>query len=384
MEADLPEHALQLVSTVKGDATLELALREVEVPRPGPGEVLVRIEAAPVNPSDLGLLLGGADVTTAREGGTSDRPTLTADIPPGAMRALAARLDQALPVGNEGAGTVVAAGQEPGAQALLGRTVAILGGATYSQYRCLPAPLCMALPEGTTAAEGASCFVNPLTALGMVETMRREGHSGLVHTAAASNLGQMLHRLCIEDGIPLVNIVRRPEQVELLEKAGARWVCNSGAEDFEARLTDALEATGATLAFDATGGGDLAGRILTCMEAAAMRGTEGYSRYGSTVHKQIYLYGSLDPSPTRLERRFGMAWGLGGWLLPIFLQRIGGEATQRLRERVVAEIRTTFASHYSAEISLTDMLRREVLLDYARQATGRKVLVRPQAATHHA
>jgi len=369
--------ALQLQSTVKKEGTLELALARVALPTPGPEEVLVRVDASPINPSDLGLLFGSADMTTARVSGDATLPVVTASIPPELMGALAARLDQALPVGNEGAGVVVEAGESEAAQALLGQTVAILGGAMYAQYRCVPAGLCLRLPEGTTAAEGASCFVNPLTALGMVETMKREGHSALAHTAAASNLGQMLNKLCLADGIGLVNIVRKDSQVEMLRGLGAQHVCNSSLPSFMDDLTDALAATGATLGFDATGGGKLAGQILTCMEAAACRGTKDFSRYGSTVHKQVYIYGGLDRSPTILERSFGMAWGIGGWLLPPFLGKIGFEAAQALRERVAAEIKTTFASHYTREVSLAEMLQREAIAVYGRQATGEKYLVNP-------
>jgi len=368
---------LQLQSLIRDDATLELSLAEVGVPAIGDGDVLVRIEAAPINPSDLGVLFGPADIRTARQEGSGDRPVIRADVPAAAMPAVAARVGHALPVGNEGAGTVVRAGTLPEAQALLGRTVAILGGATYAQYRATPAALCLPLPDGTTARQGASCFVNPLTALGMVETMKREGHTALVHTAAASNLGQMLVRLCQADDVPLVNVVRRPEQVALLRDLGAKHVCNSSDDDFEDHLVDALVETGATLAFDATGGGTLAGRILAAMEAAQTRGSTEFSRYGSTTHKQVYIYGALDRGPTVLERAFGMAWGIGGWLLPPFLQKIGGEAAQALRERVAREITTTFVSHYTREITLAEALDLDTLRAYGRQATGEKVLVRP-------
>jgi NADPH2:quinone reductase len=303
---------------------------------------------------------------------------VTAEIPANLMPAVAGRVDQALPVGNEGAGIVVKAGASSAAQALLGRTVALLGGAMYAQYRCAKAAQCLPLPEGTTPAEGASCFVNPLTVLGMVETMRLEGHKALVHTAAASNLGQMLVKLCRKDGVGLVNVVRRPEQVTLLRGTGATHVCDSSAERFRDALVEALVETGATLAFDATGGGTLASQILGCMEIAAQRKQGGaYSRYGSSTHKQLYIYGGLDRSPTRLDRAFGMAWGIGGWLLPLFLQRIGPEAAQKLRERVAAEIKTTFASHYAREVSLAEALQLDAIAVYGRQATGEKYLINP-------
>jgi NADPH2:quinone reductase len=342
------EHSsLQLRSEIRSDGVLEISLAEVPIPEPGEDEVLVRVEAAPINPSDLGLLFGPADVRTVKSSGTASRPVVTAEVPEKLMRAVSGRIDRALPVGNEGAGVVVKAGASDAAQALLGKTVSMFGGAMYAQYRCIPAAQCLVLPEGTTPAEGASCFVNPLTVLGMVETMRLEGHTALVHTAAASNLGQMLIKVCAKDGVDLVNIVRKPEHVALLQGLGAQYVCNSSEPSFMDDLTEALVATGATLAFDATGGGKLASQILTCMERAASRTATEYSRYGSTVHKQVYIYGGLDRSPTQLTRNFGMAWSIGGWLLHQFLAKVGPEAAQKLRDRVAAEIKTTFASHYA-------------------------------------
>jgi NADPH2:quinone reductase len=293
------------------------------------------------------------------------------------VRLLAGRFGESMPVGNEGAGVVVAAGSSDDARALLGHTVGILGGATYAEYRCLPAGMCLALPDGTDPAAGASCFVNPLTALGMVETMRAEGHHALVHTAAASNLGQMLNRICLADGVALVNIVRRSDQAELLRAMGAEHVCDSSSPTFVDDLTVALVATGATIAFDAIGGGRLAGQILAAMEAAAIAGATGFSRYGSTVHKQVYIYGGLDRGPTELARNFGMAWGIGGWLLTPFLQKVGAEGLARLRRRVVDELTTTFASHYTDEVSLAGALDPAVMAVYARQATGQKFLIRP-------
>ena len=367
----------QLRSLVTADGILELSLATVEVPEPGPDEVLIRVEAAPINPSDLGLLLAGADLSTARASGTPEQPVITAEVPGPALRAAAGRLGQSLPVGNEGAGTVIGAGSSERARSLAGRTVAAAGGGMYAQYRIVRASQCLELPEGTDAADGASAFVNPLTALAMVETMRREGHSALVHTAAASNLGQMLNRICLEDGIPLVNIVRRPEQEALLRGAGAAHVCVSTAPAFMDDLTRSLLATSATLAFDAIGGGRLAGQILTAMEAAATVTATEYSRYGSAVHKQVYIYGGLDRGPTELSRSFGMAWGVGGWLLTPFLQSIGPEAVQALRARVAAGLKTTFASTHAGQVSLTGALRLDVLRRYATQATGGKFLIRP-------
>jgi NADPH:quinone reductase len=377
MASATPNEALQLRSVVRADHRVELFLETVDVPEPGPSEVLIRVEAAPINPSDLGLLFGGADMGAAMSEGTSDRPVVTAPIPDAAMRAMDARVGILMPVGNEGAGTVVVAGSSAVAQALLGKTVAVAGGAMYTQYRCVKASACLELPDGTPAAQGASSFVNPMTALGMVETMRREHHTALVHTAAASNLGQMLNRLCIEEQIPLVNVVRKAQHEQLLRSAGAVHVCNSTSPTFMADLGAALDATSATLAFDAVGGGDLASRILTCMEAAANRAAESYSRYGSSTHKQVYIYGALDRGPTELTRNFGMAWGIGGWLLTPFLQAIGPEGTSRLRHRVAAGLKTTFSSSYTNEVSLAGALQLGAIADYGRQATGAKYLINP-------
>jgi NADPH2:quinone reductase len=372
-----PETGQELRSLVTPDGTLKLSLAEVPVSQPQPNEVLIRVEAAPINPSDLGLLFAGADMSAAEVSGPADSPVISAALSAGAMRALAGRVGTSLPVGNEGAGTVVVAGSSAAAQALLGRTVAVAGGGMYAQYRLVDASLCLVLPEGTPASLAASSFVNPLTALGMVETMRREGHSALVHTAAASNLGQMLNKLCVEDRVPLVNIVRKAEQEDLLRAIGAVNVCNSTSPSFMEELTEALVDTGATLAFDAIGGGNLAGQILTGMEAAATASADVYSRYGSTTHKQVYIYGGLDRGPTVLNRNFGMAWGIGGWLLTPFLQSIGPEAIQALQQRVAAGLVTTFASTYTKEVSLSEALQPDVFSVYALQATGEKYLITP-------
>jgi NADPH:quinone reductase-like Zn-dependent oxidoreductase len=379
MTADLPDSALELRSLVTSQGTLELSLDDVPVPTPAANEVLVRVEASPINPSDLGVLIAGADMTTATVAGTPERPIVTASLGERALAGLSARVDKPLPAGNEGAGTVVAAGSSPAAQALLGKTVGIAGGAMYSQYRAIDASACLVLPDGSAAKDGASSFVNPLTALGMLETMRREGHSGLVHTAAASNLGQMLVKLCAKDGVPLVNIVRKPDQEELLRSLGAVHVLNSASPSFEADLVAALKATSATLAFDATGGGTLVSQILNGMEQAASSAAVEYSRYGSAVHKQVYIYGGLDTGPTTLTRNFGMAWGLGGWLLTYFLQSADAETLGRLRARVAAELTTTFASTYTREVSLAGMLRPDAFNRYVKRATGEKFLVTAQA-----
>ena len=394
MTAELPTVSLQICSRVEfsdgGDAAeggidrsvdrpgrVHLYLDEVEVPSPGDDEVLVRVEAAPINPSDLGLAFAGADIAAAQAGETGGRPTVTAPISSAVMRAMAPRLGMAMPVGNEGAGVVAAAGSSDTAQGLLGKVVAVPGGGMYSQYRRVKAASCLELPDGTSPAEGASSFVNPMTVLGMIETMRTEGHTALVHTAAASNLGQMLNRLCIEQGIPLVNVVRRAEQEELLRAGGASHVCSTASPTFTDDLTEAIKSTSATLAFDAVGGGKLASQILTCMEVAATSKATSYSRYGSSTPKQVYIYGSLDRSPTELHRSFGMAWGVAGWLLTPLLAKVGPEVTRRMGQTVASNLKTIFASSYTREVSLAEALSIEAVRDYARQSTGAKYLIRP-------
>lgn len=367
----------QLRSTVRPDSTLEITLVDVATPEPASHEVVLRVEAAPINPSDLGLLFAGADVSKASASTAGSAPVVTVPLGPGTMQAMAMRLGQSLPVGNEGAGVVVAAGASPEAQALLGRTVAVNGGAMYSQYRTVPLAACLPLPVGVSPEQGASCFVNPLTALGMTETMRREGHTAIVHTAAASNLGQMLVKLCKADGIPLVNVVRRPEQVTLLRGLGAEHVCEMSSPTFIADLTQAIDATGATIAFDAIGGGRQGGQILTAMEAAAIRKSAGYSRYGSNVFKQLYIYGGLDTNPTEFVRSFGLAWSVGGWLLTPFLEKAGPEVAQRLLTRVASEITTTFASSYSKVVSLAEALDLANIAAYGARSTGGKYLINP-------
>jgi NADPH:quinone reductase-like Zn-dependent oxidoreductase len=368
---------LQLRSRISKAGELELSLAEVAVPEPGPDQVVVKVEATPINPSDLGLLLGPIDMATAKSAGSGNGIKVTAKVAEAALPFLTARLDQAMPVGNEGAGTVIKAGSSEAAQALLGKTVSMVGGAMYAQYRLLKATDCQPLPAGTTAAEGASWFVNPLTALGMTETMKREGHKALVHTAAASNLGQMLNKICLEDGIGLVNIVRSPEQAKLIRGIGAKHVVDSSAASFTDDLTQALVETGATIAFDAIGGGKLASQILTCMEVALNKTAKEFSRYGSTTHKQVYIYGSLNTGPVELLRNYGMAWGVGGWLLTPFLQKIGRPEQVRLRERVVNSLKTTFASHYTQVVSLPEALELKNIATYNKRATGEKFLINP-------
>jgi NADPH:quinone reductase len=362
---------LALHSTVHADGTLRLTLDEIEKPEPAPHEVLIQVGATPINPSDLGALIANVDLESL----VSDGSGTTGHIPQG-IKALAARFEERMPIGNEAAGLVVAAGSSPEAQALMGKVVGAAGGAMYTQFRAVPAAACIVMPDGVTPAQAASCFVNPLTALGMVETMSAEGHRGLVHTAAASNLGQMLNRICLADNVALVNVVRRPEQEKLLRDQGAKHVCDSSSPTFRSDLVDALVATGATVAFDATGGGRLGSDILSSMEIALSTG-KPYSRYGSSTHKQLYIYGGLDLSPMELHRNYGMAWGVGGWLLTPFLGKISKERFAELRARVANEITTTFASSYTAHISLQQALDPEMIRAYAGKHTGSKYLITP-------
>ncbi|MDZ3831000.1 MAG: zinc-binding dehydrogenase [Sphingopyxis sp.] len=375
---DLPATNLTMLTLVKPEGELEVFFERRPMPEPAPHEVVVKIATTPINPSDLGLLFGAADMTSARASERDGLPVITADIPEVGMRAMAGRVGEALPIGNEGCGVVVKAGSSPEAQAMLGKTVALLGGEMYAEYRCLPIQMVMPLPDGTDPVDGASCFVNPLTSLAFTETMRMEGHSAIVHTAAASNLGQMLVKICAKDGIPLVNIVRSDAQVAMLKDIGAQYVLNSSDPDFQSQLVDAISETGATLGFDATGGGKLAGQVLGAMEVAAAKRMTTYSRYGSDTFKQVYIYGALDLSPTIFSSRAaGLSWSLSGFLLTHFLQRSGAEVAGRMRQRVIDELTTTFKSHYSHQISLTDALKMDVAQAYNAKRTGEKYLIRP-------
>lgn len=371
---------LQLRTELKSNKTIELSLLEVVTPEPAEDEVVIRMEASPINPSDLGLLFAAADMQAAKASGSTEMPVITAPVPEKLMPSFAARVDESLAAGNEGAGIVVSAGSSEAAQALIGKTVGVSGGSMYSQNRVVKAAQCLVMPEGVTPAEAASCFVNPLTALGMTETMRDEGHTALVHTAAASNLGQMLVKICLADGIDLVNVVRKQEQEDLLKDLGAKYVVNTSSATFKDDLVDALVATGATIAFDATGGGSLASDLLSAMEIAANKTAKEYSRYGSTVYKQVYIYGGLERSQTVLNRNFGMSWGLGGWLLTPFLQKAGIPKMKQLQERVASEIKTTFKSEYTKEVSLQEALTLEAIGQYGKQATGEKYLINPAKA----
>jgi NADPH:quinone reductase len=371
------ESGLQIRSLVKKSGVLEVSLVSVPTPEPAADEIVIRVEATPINPSDIALLLGPVDMNTAKQSGSADSPVFTANILERAIPALSARFDQSMPVGNEGAGTVVKAGASPAAQALMGKLVAVASGSMYSQYKLAKAGEALVLPSGTTPQQAASCFVNPLTALSMVEVMRREGHKALVHTAAASNLGQMLNKICLRDGVSLVNIVRSAEQAKILKELGAKIVLDSTSPRFMPELIEAVSATEATLAFDAIGGGMMASQILTAMEAAAVARMTSYNRYGSSTFKQVYIYGMLDTSRTELTRTFGLSWSVSGWLLTPFLQKIGLADVNRLRQRVVSELTTTFASHYTKEISLRDVAKLEIAQAYNRRATGEKFLIIP-------
>jgi NADPH2:quinone reductase len=374
------KHSKEIRSTVTGDGNVEISIAKVGIPTPADDEVLIEIYAAPINPSDLALLTTfGGDVSNIKVSGSGDNTVASMSVHPAVMRSMKSRVGQSMPVGNEGAGVVVDAGIN--AKSLIGKTVGLAGGAMYSQYKCAPAVNCLVMDDGIAPSEAASSFVNPMTALSFVETMKMENHSAIVHTAAASNLGQMLVKVCKSENIPLVNIVRKEEQVDILKNIGAKYICNTNESDFMESLVGALTETGATLGFDATGGGnngELAGQILAAMEVAANNASGEYSRYGSETYKQVYIYGGLDPSPTILKRSYGMSWGLGGWLLTPMLGKIGMEKFQEMRARISKEIKTTFASEYSQEISFEEMLQPEIINSYVKQKTGSKFLVNPQ------
>ncbi|AMK21121.1 MULTISPECIES: zinc-binding dehydrogenase [unclassified Sphingobium] len=367
---------LQLQSTVSSEGVLTLDLAKGNWADPAAGEIIVRIEASPLNPSDLANVFGPADLSTLESGKTDAGPVLTARIPAGAMGGLAARIGQPLVGGNEGAGTVVVAGS--GAEHLLGKLVGTFGGRMYAQYRKLPVADCIPLPEGATAQQGAAMFINPLTALCFVETMKAEGHSAIVHFAAASSLGQMLNRICLKDGVPLVNVVRSAEQVALLRSAGAEHVLNSSDPDFISQLIDAVEATGATLAFDPIGGGRQAAQVLDAMEKAALRKMTSYDRYGSGKFKQVYIYGMLDSAPVVIDGWFGYAWSVGGWLFSYSLARLGADGAARLKQRIADELTTTFANSYIDELTFETMLQPDNVRAFMRRSTGGKYLLRPQ------
>ncbi|MGV8955730.1 MAG: zinc-binding dehydrogenase [Cypionkella sp.] len=365
-----------LRSTVLEDGTLKLSLEPLVIGDLAADEIVVRVEAAPINPSDLGLLLGPADVSSMRVAGGSDRPELVFDIPEARRAGLAVRIGKSLAVGNEGAGTVEAAGSD--SADWIGRRVGLIGGGMYADLRKIKCRDALALPDGVTSAQGAALTVNPMTALGFVETARAKGHSAIVHTAAASSLGQMLQRICASDGMGLVNVVRSEEQVAIMRDLGATHVLNSRDDDFRHRLVDAITETGATVAFDAIGGGSIGSDIMRAMESSAAQRMTDYSPYGSSTFKQLYIYGALDLSPTTLDRlSFGFQWSVSGWLLTPFLQKAGPETVARHRKRVFDELTTTFATHYTRTIGLAEALDPAVVKAYERKATGEKFLIDP-------
>ena len=367
---------LTLRSEVRMDGTLELSLEALPLPEPGPDEITVELEATPLHPADISQLLGPADLSSGKRTGSGMDARIVFQIPNDRLLSLKTRVGKSLSVGNEGAGVVVATGENQ--HGLLGKTVAIMGGAMLSRHRVVKSSDALVLPDGTVPAKGAAALINPLTLLAMIETMREEGHSALVHTAAASSLGQMLNRVCIEDGILLVNVVRRPEQVSLLTSQGALSVCDSGSASFIRDLDDAVAAVGATLAFDALGGGPLASQILSAMERACSADEAEYRRYGSTILKQVYFYGGLDSRPTHLDRSYGMAWAVGGWLVFEKLRRMAPSTLAAMKARIISGLDTTFATKFAAEISFTDLMHEDYLKLIARRSTGEKFLINPK------
>lgn len=371
------DNAKQLISLVTEDGRSILSIEPCELPELQDHEVVVQMEAVPINPSDLGLLTAAANMDTVRSETVDGNPALVADVESAMQPFFAGRAGKKLAAGNEGAGTVVAAGSSDAAQALMGKVVTIVGGEMYRTHRVMPAMMCVPLPEGAAAREGASLFVNPMTVQGFLNTMRAEGHEGLVHTAAASNLGQMLAKICVKEGVPLVAIVRSDAQKKILTDIGLTHVIDSTKDSFMPDLIAALAETGATLGFDAIGGGKMASYILTAMEkAAAVRGAE-FSVYGSTVNKQVYIYGRLDTGETILGGGLGLYWGVGGWLLTPHLEKVGGERMMEMRMYSVEERNGIFNSEYTSEISLMDMINPEIAKGYDKKATGEKVLVNP-------
>ena len=369
----------EMRSMVTKEGYMEISIIETQIPKPKGNEVLIKIEAAPINPSDLGRLLSyAADLSDISTMEGSQPTQIKIKLKEKLMSPLKPRLDQSLSLGNEGAGVVVDAGSE--AKEMIGKTVGLAGGGMYCQYRCMPANNCLLMDDQTSPEEAASSFVNPMTALGFIETMKLEGHEALIHTAASSNLGQMLIKICKTDSVPLINIVRNSSQIELLKNVGANFVCSTSDESFEEGLFTSIKETGATLAFDATGGGNegkLAGQILSAMERAILSSSKEYKIYGSDTHKQVYIYGGLDRSPTILNRSYGMSWSIGGWLLMPMINKFGMEKFQKMRERVAREIKTTFASKYHKHISLEQALQQDIIRAYAAQSTGKKYLITP-------
>ena len=375
IEGTAMQQAKQLFTHISAQGQLNLSLKLVDIPKPQPHEVVVKIEAAPINPSDMWPMFGPANLAEATL--NDDKNILSAPVFAAMLPRIKSRLGQTLPIGNEGAGTVVAAGDSEAAQAMIGKTVSVLTGAVFAEYACVPIQACLVHNEGTTVKQAASSFVNPLTALAMLETMRSEGHKAIVHTAAASNLGQMLNKVCLEQGVDIINIVRSEQQANILKEIGAKYVINSTSENFFAELYQAIDTTGATLTFDAIGGGELVSDILNVMEAVGSKDAVGLNTYGSTTNKQVYIYGGLDFSPTVLNRGYGMMWNIGGWLMTYALQKLAPERLVQLHKKVADEITTTFASEYTKELSLEEVLMPENVQQYNAKKTGEKFLVNP-------
>ena len=362
----------QLFTTLESDGTLTLAIEEVTFPEPKGNQVLVTMEAAPINPSDLAILTGAADFENAEYSSGK----VVAKMPEPFNSGQKSRHGKKLPAGNEGAGTVVATGDSDTAKALMGQRVSCVPGNAFSQYAIADANMC--LPLGDHSAEaGASSFVNPMTALGFAENAKMEGQSAILHTVGASNLGQMLNRICIEDGLGLVNIVRKDDQAELLKSQDATHVVNSSDNDFMKQLRDAIEDTSAFFGFDPIGGGKMVDSCFKAMEQVAVANMKEYSRYGSNQAKRMFIYGRLDVSPTTLTPSYGFGWTLSGWLLFPFLQHAGQETMARMRKRVLDNLTTTFASSYKAKVDLEAMLTKDAILDYREMKTGQKYLVTP-------
>lgn len=362
----------QLTTQLDADGTLTLQLNDKTWEAPKAGQVLIKVEATPINPSDLGLLFASADTDNA----VYTPGKIVAKMPDNATRAMKARHGIPMPAGNEAAGIVVAAGE--GAEHLLGKRIACVPGTAYATYALADTQMAFAVDDSVTAEQAASSFVNPMTALGFVETMKTEGFTGIVHAAAASNLGQMLVKICQEDNVPLVNVVRSDAQVKLLKDLGATHVLNMTDADYMPKLIDAIAETKAMIGFDPIGGGTVASQFLSAMEAAASRGA-AFSRYGSSEAKKVCIYGALDLGPTILNRAFGLTWDLSGWLLTPFMMKAGPEVVGRMRARVMKDLTTTFASHYKAHVTLEGMLTKEAVSEYNARRTGEKYLVTPQA-----
>ena len=362
----------QLFTTLTADGTLTLEIAENTFKDPVGNQVLVKMEAAPINPSDLAILTSAADFENAEYSAGK----VVAKMPEPFLSGQKSRHGQRLPAGNEGAGTVVATGDSDAAKALMGQRVACVPGNAFSQYAIADAAMCLPLGDHSSEA-GASSFVNPMTALGFVENARMDGQKSILHTVGASNLGQMLNRICLEDGMGLVNIVRKDEQVELLKSQGATHIVNSSGGDFMDQLKTAIDDTDAFYGFDPIGGGKMVDNCFKAMEQVAVGKMTEYSRYGSNQQKRMFIYGRLDFAPTTLSLAYGFGFTLSGWLLTPFLANAGMETVMRMRKRVLDNLTTTFASSYKEKVDLEGMLTKEAILDYKQMKTGEKYLVTP-------